>query len=248
MALGAAYVAEQQRVAAAAPIAAVPAVAAAAAIDPAADIAEAPAAPEAPSPPASVAAEPATSTEGVRSRRMLPVGLALVAAVAVAAVAIASNMLGGGTGSTPSASPATSLAVVPSASPSLLVTPSPSPIVTPSPTPTPIPTPTPTPGGLQARISSIAVSNGRYVVDYEAFNYTPQLPNGRHVHFFFDTVKPEDAGVPGRGPWELYAGPVPFTVYRVSDRPSGATQMCILSARPDHSVLPNSGNCVDLPT
>jgi hypothetical protein len=247
MALGAAYVAEQQRAATAAPIAAVPAVAAAAAIDPAADITDAPAAPEAASPPASVAAAPATSTDGVRSRRMLPVGLALVAAVVVAAVAIASNMLGGGTGGPPSASPEPSIAVVPSASPSLAITPSPSPILTPSPTSTPVPTPTPTPGGLQARISSITLSNGRYVVDYEAFNYTPELPNGRHVHFFFDTVAPEDAGVPGRGPWELYAGPVPFTVYRVSDKPSGATQMCILSARPDHSVLPNSGNCVDLP-
>jgi hypothetical protein len=177
---------------------------------------------------------------------MLPVGLALVAAVAVAVVAIASNMLGGGTG-TASAPP--SVAVIPTASPSIAITPSPSPILTasPSPTPTPVPTPTPTPGGLQARISSITVSNGRYVVEYEAFNYTPKLPNGRHVHFFFDTVAPEDAGVPGRGPWELYAGPVPFTGYRVSDKPSGATQMCILSARPDHSVLPNSGNCVDLP-
>jgi hypothetical protein len=91
------------------------------------------------------------------------------------------------------------------------------------------------------------VSNGRYVVDYEVFNFEQELPNGRHVHFFFDTVSPEDAGVPGRGPWELYAGPVPFTVYRVSDKPSAATQMCILVARPDHSVLPNSGNCVDLP-
>ena len=254
MALGAAYVAEQQRVAASAPIAALPvvdatpAVAAAGAVDPAVDIVEMPAAPEAASPPASVTAAPATSTDGVRSRRMLPIGLALVAAVVVAAVAIASNMFGGGTGGAPSASPEPSIAVVPSASPSPVVTPSPSPIVTPSPSPTPIPTPTPTPGGRQARISGITVSDGRYVVDYEVFNYTPELPNGRHVHFFFDTVAPEDAGVPGRGPWELYAGPVPFTVYRVSDKPSGATQMCILSARPDHSVLPNSGNCVDLPS
>ncbi len=255
MALGAAYVAEQQRVASvptstpvnAVPAAALAAAAAGSALDPAADIAETAATPETASPPVPATPRPVRSADGVRSRRMLPVGLALVAAVAVGAVAIASNLLGGAPGA-PSPSPAPSVAVIPTASPSVAITPSPSPVVTRSPSPTPVPTPTPTPGGLQARISSITVSNGRYVVDYEAFNYTPELPNGRHVHFFFDTVKPEDAGVPGRGPWELYAGPVPFTVYRVSDKPSGATQMCILSARPDHSVLPNSGNCVDLPS
>lgn len=257
MALGAAFVAEQQRVEAgaalapAAPAEAVPVIAAAGAMDPVADIAEAASAPDTASPPVPVAPSPTSpsmsSTDGVRSRRMLPVGLALVAAGVVAAVAIASNMLGGVSGA-PSASPAPSVAVIPSASPSIAITPSPSPVVTPSPTPTPIPTPTPTPGGRQARISDITVSNGRYVVDYEVFNFTQELPNGRHVHFFFDTVSPENAGVPGRGPWELYAGPVPFTVYRVSDRPSAATQMCILVARPDHSVLPNSGNCVDLPS
>ena len=90
------------------------------------------------------------------------------------------------------------------------------------------------------------MSDGRYVVDYQVFGYDPQLP-GRHVHFFFDTVKPTDAGVPGKGPWELYAGPIPFTVYKVSDRPTGADQMCILVANTDHSVIQDTGNCVDLP-
>ena len=70
---------------------------------------------------------------------------------------------------------------------------------------------------------------------------------GRHVHFFFDTVPPTQAGVPGKGPWFLYAGPVPFKGYKVSDKPSGAKQMCILVARMDHSVQQNTGNCVDLP-
>ena len=80
----------------------------------------------------------------------------------------------------------------------------------PSRRPTAVPTPTPTPAGRQARITGIAVTDGRYVVDYEVFGYTPALP-GRHVHFFFDTVSVADAGVPGKGPWFLYAGPVPFT-------------------------------------
>ena len=61
------------------------------------------------------------------------------------------------------------------------------------------------------------------------------------------TVPPTQAGVPGKGPWFLYAGPVPFKGYKVSDKPSGAKQMCILVARMDHSVQQNTGNCVDLP-
>jgi hypothetical protein len=181
---------------------------------------------------------------------MLPVGLAVVGVAVVAGIAVAaSGLLRGGTGA-PAGSPSPSVAQVASPSPSIVLTPSPSPIVTsppPSPTPTPAPTPTPTPRGLAARITDITVRSGRYEVDYEVFHYEQKLPNGRHVHFFFDTVPPTEAGVPGSGPWELYAGPVPFDVYRVSDRPAGANQMCILVARPDHSVIQDTGNCFDLP-
>jgi hypothetical protein len=93
----------------------------------------------------------------------------------------------------------------------------------------------------------ITISGGDYVVDYEVFGYSPALP-GRHVHFFFDTVTPANAGVPGDGPWFLYAGPVPFRGYQVSERPNGANQMCILVANSNHSVVQDSGNCVDLPS
>ena len=199
----------------------------------------------------SAAASGGGASGGVRARRMLPVGLALVAGAVVAAVAIGANMLGGG-GGTSSPAPSASFAAVPTASPSASlasVAPSPAPTPTPTPTPTatPEPTPTPTPGGRQARITGITVSGGRYVVDYEVFNFDPVLP-GRHVHFFFDTVPPSQAGVPGKGPWILYAGPVPFKGYKVSDKPSGAKQMCILVARMDHSVIQKTGNCVDLPS
>ncbi len=83
-------------------------------------------------------------------------------------------------------------------------------------------------------------------MDYEVFGYRQQLP-GRHVHFFFDTVPQREAGVPGGGPWIIYGGPSPFTGYAVADRPASATQMCILVANPDHSVIRGTGNCVDLP-
>ncbi|HEY3310038.1 MAG TPA: hypothetical protein VGK00_00225 [Anaerolineales bacterium] len=97
------------------------------------------------------------------------------------------------------------------------------------------------------RIISINIDDQQhYVVEYETFGYTEQLP-GQHVHFFFNTVPPEQAGVPGSGPWYLYGGPRPFTRYSVSQRPADATQMCALVANSNHSVQQNTGNCVDLP-
>lgn len=117
-----------------------------------------------------------------------------------------------------------------------------------TPTETPIP-PTPTPDTPYVLISDISVDGSNYyVVDYEVHNFpdSPQL----HVHMFFDTVPPDQAGSPGSGPWKLTWGPYgdpPFRQYAVSERPSGANQMCALVANPDHSVQADSGNCMDLP-
>ena len=123
---------------------------------------------------------------------------------------------------------------------------------TPPPTATIEPSITPTPTFAPpilpyVRITSITIDDqSRYVVEYETYGYTEQLP-GMHVHFFFDTVPPDQAGAPGSGPWKLYGGPRPFTEYTVSNRPAEATQMCALVANADHSVQPDSGNCEDLP-
>lgn len=103
-----------------------------------------------------------------------------------------------------------------------------------------------------ARINQIWVADGRYFVDFETFGFTAQMP-GQHVHFFWNTVPLEQAGVPGSGPWQLYPATAgaeasnPFTMYAVNDRPAGATQICILVANSDHSVIQGTGNCVDLP-
>lgn len=97
------------------------------------------------------------------------------------------------------------------------------------------------------RIINITIDDQqRYVVEYETYGYTEQLP-GVHVHFFFNTVYQENAGVPGSGPWIVYGGPRPFTGYAVKDRPEGATQMCARVANSNHSIQLDSGNCVDLP-
>jgi uncharacterized repeat protein (TIGR01451 family) len=97
-----------------------------------------------------------------------------------------------------------------------------------------------------AHITDIAIQSNDYVVYFETYGFTPEMP-GQHVHFFFDTVPPEQAGVPGSGPWFAYGGASPFTGYGIADRPEGATQMCILVANPDHSVQAETGNCYVLP-
>jgi serine/threonine protein kinase len=128
----------------------------------------------------------------------------------------------------------------------VVVIPSETPTLVPSDTPTPTLEPTATYPPLYVLINSISLNGNQYVVDYETFGYTEKLP-GMHIHFFFNTVPPEQAGMPGNGPWVLYGGPRPFTKYRVSQRPAAATQMCALVANSDHSVIADSGNCVDLP-
>ena len=117
-----------------------------------------------------------------------------------------------------------------------------------TPTETAIPY-TPTPEGPYVVITGISLdSSYYYVVDYEVHNFpeSPQL----HVHMFFDTVPPEQAGSPGSGPWKLtwgaYGDP-PFRQYTETNRPANATQMCALVANTNHSVQANSGNCMDLP-
>lgn len=120
---------------------------------------------------------------------------------------------------------------------------------TPSPTPTDTPTPSPTPVTPYVVITDIQLENNLYVVDYEVHNF-PQSQQ-LHVHMFFNTVPPENAGMPGSGPWKLTWGPYggsPFTQYGTSNRSSDATQMCSLVANPDHTIQPNTGNCVDLPS
>lgn len=119
------------------------------------------------------------------------------------------------------------------------------PLETEVPTETPIPA-SPTPSGPYVVITAIRAEGNIYAVDYEVNNFT----DGLHVHIFFNTVPPDQAGSPGSGPWKLtwgaYGDP-PFTQYTIANRPANATQMCALVANSNHSVQLNTGNCVDLP-
>ena len=115
-----------------------------------------------------------------------------------------------------------------------------------TPTETPVPL-TPTPTTPYVLITGIKLESNLYVVDYVVNNFTD---SDMHVHMFFNTVPPEQAGSPGSGPWKLTWGPYgdpPFTQYGPANRPGSATQMCALVANPNHSIILESGNCVDLP-
>ena len=212
-------------------------------------------APAAPPPPIQA---PSTGTGGgLPINRLLLFGgggLIVIVVAIILGVSLLGGLGGGGDENTPVAEIAataeqlaTEAAVV--VEPTNTPPPPPTATETPPPTETPTITPTPTetePAGPFVRIDAIRIENNRYVVDYTTFGYTEQLP-GMHIHFFYDTVTEENAGSPGSGPWILYGGPRPFQDYTVGSRPAQANQMCALVANQNHTIIPGSGTCVDLP-
>ncbi|MCP4141498.1 MAG: serine/threonine protein kinase [Chloroflexi bacterium] len=111
--------------------------------------------------------------------------------------------------------------------------------------PTVIPTAT-LPPGPQVRMTSIVLDGSTYVVEYETFEYTEALP-GMHVHFYFNNFTQDQVGAGGGGNWKVYGGPRPFSQYSTSNRPADATQMCAIVANPNHTIVLDTGNCLDLP-
>ncbi|MBT3321458.1 MAG: serine/threonine protein kinase [Anaerolineae bacterium] len=111
--------------------------------------------------------------------------------------------------------------------------------------PTAIPTAT-LPPGPQVRMTSIILDGSTYVVEYETYEYTEALP-GMHVHFYFNNYTQSQVGAGGGGNWIVYGGPRPFRQYTTSNRPSSATQMCAIVANSNHTIILDTGNCLDLP-
>jgi polar amino acid transport system substrate-binding protein len=111
--------------------------------------------------------------------------------------------------------------------------------------------------GPYVEITEITLgSNGRYEVYYETHNYNPLIstdPAYQHIHFFYNVYAPETVGVAGvgdsvgGGSWILHDTPSPFTQFTTGNRPGGATQICALVANSDHSILLDTGNCVEIP-
>ena len=86
----------------------------------------------------------------------------------------------------------------------------------------------------------------RYVADFVVDGFSPAYP-GTHLHFFFNTFSAGDVGIGGEANRQAYGGPPPFSGYGRADLPENATRLCALVANPDHSVIPDSGNCFPLP-
>jgi hypothetical protein len=109
------------------------------------------------------------------------------------------------------------------------------------------PPPLPSAPAMSIEITAITIDDqNRYVVEYRTQGYTESLP-GIHMHFFFNTVPEDQIGIEGTGQRLMHGGPTPFTGYRTGDRPAEATDLCVLVANPDHSVISGSGNCFRLP-
>ena len=194
---------------------------------------------------------PPSPSRSTSSRGMLwAAGLGLAAVFCIVVVLLLGNAVLNGElfqqASTPTATLSVETSTSPATEPVVLIASETSlPIATPTETTVPL---TPTPTGPYVVITGIRLENNVYVVDYEVHNF-PESPS-LHVHMFFNTVPPEQAGSPGKGPWKLtwgaYGNP-PFTQYGPANRPANATQMCSLVANPNHTVILNTGNCVDLP-
>ena len=119
----------------------------------------------------------------------------------------------------------------------------------------PVPTGPPTeglPGGRYVQIDTVTASGSAYAVEFTPYNFVPLIGSGDqdfHIHFFWNSVEPQNAGTngPAPGDWFLYDGGSPFTGYTFAARPPEATQMCALVADSAHGVTLGSGNCVTLP-
>jgi|GEM_PF-1036454 len=105
----------------------------------------------------------------------------------------------------------------------------------------------PLPDVPRVRITGISLDEqGQYAVDFGVEYFEPAYP-GTHIHFFWDTFSEEDVGIGGEANRRAHGGPSPFTGLTAAERPAEATRLCAVVAVPDHTVIPRSGNCFDLP-
>ena len=121
--------------------------------------------------------------------------------------------------------------------------------------------------GRCAFITDVRLEGETFVADYEVQGFDPIIfepgvkgtEADHHVHFFFNTTTPANAGTNGAPPgkWEIWdralgGGELRFNAYTVANRSEkggdGATELCVVVGTFDHQVEdPASGNCVPLP-
>jgi hypothetical protein len=117
--------------------------------------------------------------------------------------------------------------------------------------------------GRCAFLTDIQLDGDKYVAEYVTVAYDPLIfergvqgaSSDHHVHFFFDTEPERNAGTNGSPPgeWVVWdrpsgGGQLVFDALGPSDRPNGATQLCVGVADSAHGIEVGTGNCLDLPT
>lgn len=182
-------------------------------------------------PPPSRPAAPPSGGSGSRGKR---IALGLVAALVVVAAAVGGVLaLGGGddSGEEASGSEGSETAVPDDTT----VT------TTTAVTPTCVAS-----SGLCAVIDSITIEDDHFLVAYSTVGYEPKIDDGdpasHHIHFFYDSVPVERAGLPvGDGTdWVVWdvdeRGQKFFRSFRVDDVPEGAGSICAIVATHDHHI------------
>ncbi len=101
--------------------------------------------------------------------------------------------------------------------------------------------------GACITIESVDIVDGEYSITWRA-NFTPSL-GSTHAHFFWDIYQPDQVGStsPNQAPWELTDQQpfVPTGEMRMSNRPPGATGLCVTAADASHAVIdPQYYQCV----
>lgn len=119
-------------------------------------------------------------------------------------------------------------------------------------------------GGPTACVEDVRFDGDELVVDFSVHGVEPFLsagelpPESRHLHFFFDTTDPADAGTqsPTPGAWKIWDDRRPYRGPRnevggegwfAGEIPDGATAVCVLVADARHRAIQGTGNCGTLP-
>lgn len=113
--------------------------------------------------------------------------------------------------------------------------------------------------GRCAGITGVRRDGDTIVVDYQVQGFDPSLAGAtedHHMHFFYDTVPFEKAGVPNSGPWIVWdrasgGGQLVFTGFTFSNinqyKGAGATAICVAIADHRHTIELDTASCMDLP-
>ena len=103
-------------------------------------------------------------------------------------------------------------------------------------------------------ITGIARDGDEFVATYQTVGYEPDKDGdqeSRHIHFYFNTVRVDQAGHPATGPWEVWdVDENGELIYRLdaADVPPEATELCASVANVNHGLDDHRQHCVGLPS